>query len=689
MNMPFSPLSQHPHSSGGHRIIIGQAPLLGVRHHGEVTTFAVPVGHAVETVDVAIFDPVSGEQLQLVRLTERLGSVVWGAVPELLPGTHYGLRIQGPGYDPLRLIMDPYALAFSGDVDWKVAAGALSPTTTSRLGLDVQDTAAFMPRCVVVDRSFDWGDDQSPAHPWLNTVILETHVKSATNLHPDVPENLRGSYAGIAHPAFIDHLTSLGITSIELLPIHQHTDEERLATLGLTNHWGYNTLGFFAPDHRYSASGSAGQQVAEFKGMVKLLHQAGIEVILDVVYNHTCEGGPTGAALAFRGLDAQGWYRNEDVTGCGNTVDQREAVALRLMLDSLRYWVTEMHVDGFRFDLAPAIARGDYGFSADSAFLNAVGADHVLSGVKLIAEPWDIGIGGYQVGGFPAPWAEWNDRYRDAVRDLWRGAPQPYGQVAARIAGSSDIFGGSHRRPWASINFVTAHDGMTMRDLCTYDTKHNEANKEENRDGTNDNRSWNCGIEGPTTDAAIESVRRRQQRNLMATLLLSQGTPMILNGDEIGHTQQGNNNAYCHDNEISWVNWAAADSAMLDFTRRLIALRRTNRTLRLGRWLVDQTDSTWLSPGGTPMTPEQWNDPSTSGLMLWLTPPEGAPLLIVINDDADARLFALPKSANGWRLTLSTDDETDRSRSETKPIPVGSAIEITGRSLAVFEWSTL
>jgi isoamylase len=678
---------------------IGQAPLLGVQQNGDTTTFAVQVGHDVDAIDVAIFQPATDEgardgaderideQTVLVRLTERLGSVMWGVVPELLPGTQYGLRVHGPAYDPLRLIMDPYALAFTDDVDWRSAPGALSPTASTRLGLSPRDTASLMPRCVVVDRTFDWGDDRAPSHRWVDTVILETHVKNATKLHPDVPENLRGSYAGIAHPTFIEHLTSLGITAIELLPVHQHTDEERLATLGLTNHWGYNTLGFFAPDHRYSASGSLGQQVDEFKGMVKLLHQAGIEVILDVVYNHTCEGGPTGAALAFRGLDAQGWYRDEDVTGCGNTVDQREPAALRLMLDSLRYWVTEMHVDGFRFDLAPAIARGDYGFSAESAFLSAVGADPVLSGVKLIAEPWDVGIGGYQVGGFPAPWAEWNDRYRDAVRDLWRGAPQPYGHVAARIAGSSDIFGGSHRRPWASVNFVTAHDGMTMRDLCTYDTKHNEANREENRDGTNDNRSWNCGIEGPTTDAAIETTRKRQQRNLMATLLLSQGTPMILNGDEVGHSQQGNNNAYCQDNEISWVNWAAADISMLAFTRRLIELRRTNRTLRLGRWLVDQVDSTWLSPTGAPMSIDQWNDPSTSGLMLWLTPPEGEPLLIVINDDADPRPFALPTSSNGWRLVLSTDEPTDAARSETKAILVGSITVITGRSLAVFEWA--
>jgi isoamylase len=673
---------------------VGQAPPLGVHRNGPSATIAVPVGRDVDRVDVALFDE-NGTETGRVALTERLGSVAWGAVPELTPGTLYGLRITGNGYDSQRLIMDPYARAFTGDVDWVTNPGLLSPTATSRLGLAPTDTASLMPRCVVVDETFDWEHDHRPAHQWVDTVILETHVKSATKLHPDIPEQLRGSYAGLAHPVFVDHLRSLGITTLELLPVHQHTDEERLAGLGLINHWGYNTLGFFAPDHRYSASGSRGEQVNEFKGMVKLLHQAGIEVIIDVVYNHTCEGGPGGAALCLRGLDRQGWYRQEDVTGCGNTVDQRQPAALRLILDSLRYWVTEMHVDGFRFDLAPAIARGDWGFSAESSFLNAIAADPVLSQVKLIAEPWDVGVGGYQVGGFPAPWAEWNDKFRDAVRDLWRGAPQPYGHLAARMAGSHDVFGESRRLPWASVNFVTAHDGMSVRDLCTYNGKHNEANGEENRDGTNDNRSWNCGVEGPTNDPAIEQLRRRQQRNLMATLLLSQGTPMLLCGDELGNTQLGNNNAYCQDTELSWVNWSTADQAMLDFTRQLLAFRRDHRALRLGRWLVDQQDATWLSPLAKPMTSEQWNDPSTSGLMLHLTPIEGTPVLIAINDDADDRSFTLPivpGSSQPWRLALSTDDRDDPGNQSENPVDKpqqiyvhGSTIDLIGRSLAVFE----
>ncbi len=678
-SVPTNTANDIPHSAR-----LGLAPPLGARFDGVSTTVAVTVGYDVEHVDVAVFDAVDGSQSSLTRLSHRLGSIVWGVVRDLRPGSLYGLRIHGPGYDPERLIADPYGLAFSGDVDWLSFPGALSQHATARSGAAPADTSSMMPKTVVVDTSFDWGTDARPSISWEQTIILETHTKSATKLHPGIPEHLRGTYAGIAHPLFIEHLTNLGITSVELLPVHQHTDEERLPGLGLVNHWGYNTLGFFAPDHRYSASGSTGGQVNEFKGMVKLLHEAGIEVILDVVYNHTCEAGPDGASLAFRGLDRHGWYRSEDVTGCGNTVDQREPAALRLILDSLRYWVSEMRVDGFRFDLAPAISRGDFGFSPESAFLSAVGADPILREVKLIAEPWDIGIGGYQVGGFPAPWAEWNDRYRDAVRDLWRGEPQPYGNFAARISGSSDIFGGSRRLPWASINFVTAHDGMTMRDLCTYEQKRNEANGEGNRDGTDNNRSWNCGVEGPTDDEAVSELRLRQQRNLMATLLISQGTPMLLNGDEVGHTQRGNNNAYCQDSDISWVNWIGADQSLFDFTARLISLRKSNPSLRLGRWLTDGEDAAWLSPSGTPMTIAEWNDPATAGLMLWLKPPEGQPVLIAFNDDLEQRPFVLPPCDLGWSLLLSTDVRADENRTQGETYEYGAVVNLIPRSLSIF-----
>jgi isoamylase len=687
MNGP-APQPTSPYSETGTRALtIGHPPSLGARWNGSRTTVAVQVGYDVTLVEVCTFDPITGAELRRTHLTERLGSIMWGDVPDLTPGSHYGLRLHGSGYRPERLIMDPYALAFTGDVDWLTSPALLSPTTTERLNLSFNDTAQLMPKCVVVDSVFDWGHDVSPQHPWPETIIVETHVKSATKLHPGIPEHLRGTYAGLAHPVFIGHLQQLGVTSIELLPVHQHTDEERLAGLGLVNHWGYNTLGFFAPDHRYSASGTTGEQVSEFKGMVKLLHEAGIEVILDVVYNHTCEGGNDGAALVFRGLDRHGWYRPEDVTGCGNTLDQREPQVLRMILDSLHYWVEEMHVDGFRFDLAPAIARGDFGFSAESSFLNAVAADPVLNTVKLIAEPWDVGYGGYQVGGFPAPWAEWNDRYRDAVRDLWRGEPKPYGDIAARIAGSSDIFAGSRRLPWASVNFVAAHDGMTMRDLCTYNDKHNEANGEDNRDGTSNNRSWNCGVEGPTNNPEICALRIRQQRNHMATLMLSQGTPMFLSGDELGHTQQGNNNAYCQDSTVSWLDWAVADTAMIDFTSRLISLRRANPTLRLHRWLVDGVDAAWLSPSGEPMTIAQWNDPASSGLMLELKAVAESPIVIVINDDLESRRFVLPGNSP-WELMLSTDVLADGARNETPiltaSVTQGMTVELVGRSMSVF-----
>ena len=642
---------------------MGIAPPLGVRVHDGGCTVSVMVSDTVTSAWLCHFGADAGEHR--TPLTHRNGNIFWEFIPGLAAGTRYGFRVEGTGHNIEKLLVDTYARSIDGNVDWVGAKGAMAID-------DPRDSAPFVPRSVVVDNAFDWSGDAPPLTPWTESVIYEVHVKNATQLHPDVPEALRGTYAGLAHPSFISHLVNLGVTAVELLPVHQHTDEARLNTLGLINHWGYNTLGFFAPDHRYSASGAGGEQVSEFKGMVKLLHEAGLEVLLDVVYNHTAEAGPTGPALSMRGFDSTRWYREEDVTGCGNTMDLQFPPALRLTLDSLRYWVQEMHVDGFRFDLAPALCRDQDGYNQRSAFLMAVSQDPVLSQVKLIAEPWDVGPGGYQLGAFPAPWAEWNDRFRDTVRDHWRNATRSLGEVAERIAGSRDVFGGSHRQPWASVNFVSAHDGMTINDLVTYNDKHNEANGEENRDGTGDNRSWNCGVEGPTDDPDINALRNRQRRNLLATLLLAQGTPMLLAGDEVAHSQQGNNNAYCQDDEISWINWAEADTELLDFTRRLIALRRTHSGLRRSTWLAEETDAAWFSPSGTPMTIEEWNNPHGSGLQLLLT--GDRPLLICMNDDIEALNFVLPEGE--WFLELSTDPLLTA-------VPPTGPLTLVSRSIAV------
>jgi isoamylase len=642
-------------------------------------TVAVPVGHNVSTVEFCLLEH-HGESSAERRyeLPNRLGNVAWGEIADVAIGATYGFRASGGNADANKFLVDPYARAITGTVDWLRQPGA------HRLGSGI-DTSVMTPQSVITDPRFEWGSDQRPNTPWAETVIYEAHVKSATKLHSAVPELLRGTYAGIANQAFVDHLLSLGITAIELLPVHQHVDEERLAGLGLTNHWGYNTLGFFAPDNRFSASGSRGQQVTEFKGMVKLLHEAGIEVILDVVYNHTGEGGRGGAALSLRGLDPDGWYREPDVTGCGNTVDLRQPPALKLVLDSLRYWITECHVDGFRFDLAPALCRTDFGFSSTSGFLAAVNADPVLSQVKLISEPWDIGVGGYQLGGFPAPWAEWNDRYRDSVRDLWCGNVSSLGEAAARITGSSDLFAGSRRAPWASINFVAAHDGMCTADLSTYNGKHNEANKENNRDGTDNNRSNNCGVEGPTTDAVVLQHRAQMQRNLLATLLLSQGVPMLLCGDEIGNTQAGNNNAYCQDNEISWVNWAEGDSDLHRFVSSAITLRKTYPALRQADWLRSQ-DAKWFALNGAAMDEQQWSTSRGFTLQIDAPDPAESSVLIIVNNDYQNQMATLPPGE--WIIELDTStprmqQETDRATASINNDPAGAknTVLVGSRSL--------
>ena len=582
-------------------------------------------------------------------MPHRLGAVWWIVVDGVMPGARYGYRMTGPLQRREKFLVDPYARAIDGEINWHDAAGAFDP-------LDPRDTSAFTPKSIVVDGGFDWGNDRSPKVPWSDTIIYEVHVKGATKLLDAVPEHLRGTYTGLGHSAFTEHLKRLGVTAVELLPVHHIGHEERLVRSGLTNYWGYNTLGFFAPHDAYSSRGSRGEQVVDFKNMVKELHAAGIEVLLDVVYNHTCEGGPNSAAIFLRGTDPHGWYLAEDTTGCGNTLNLDDPLALRLVLDSLRYWVTEMHVDGFRFDLATALGRGQNVFSTSSRFLAAVGQDPVLASVKLIAEPWDVGPGGYQLGGFPAPWAEWNDRYRDTIRDFWGEAPCAQGEAAQRITASADLFWGSHRAPWTSVNFVTAHDGFSLLDLVSYSTKHNLENGEDNRDGTNNNRAWNGGVEGPTDDPKIVQHRKRQQRNFLATLLLSQGTPMIVAGDEFGRTQHGNNNAYCHDSELSWMNWESADTDLVDFVARCISLRRRYPVLMGERWLRS-ADASWFAPDGAVVTPERWNDPHEVGLTLILETdgdPETQQLALLVNEAMGPTEFRFGHSGE-WRVELSTD----------------------------------
>jgi isoamylase len=605
--------------------------------------FAVATAMSTTAAKVCLFDRHDVESS--FPLTQRIGAIWWTHVEGVGEGSRYGFRVEGPGQNAAKLLVDPYARAIDGAVDWVRSVGSFD-------ALDPRDTARFVPRSVVVDTRFDWGGDTRPLIPWWDSIVYEVHVKGATQLLDAVPVELRGTYAGLCHPAFIAHLHRLGVTSLELLPIHHIGHEERLVLNGMTNFWGYNTLGFFAPHDAYSASGTTGQQVREFKEMVKRLHAAGIEVLLDVVYNHTCEGGRGGPVISFRGLDPHGWYRNEDTTGCGNTVDMDDPLALRLVLDSLRYWIEEMHIDGFRFDLATALGRGPDGYSARSRFLAAAAQDPVISNVKLIAEPWDTGPHGYQVGGFPAPWTEWNDRYRDTVRDFWGDAPCPQGEVAQRITGSADLFWGAHRAPWTSVNFVTAHDGFTLLDLVSYSTKHNLANGEENRDGTNNNRAWNGGIEGPTTDPVISAHRRRQQRNLLAMLLLSQGTPMLLAGDELGRTQRGNNNAYCQDNELSWIDWASADQELIDFVARCIQLRKRHEVLGSPTWLQPE-DAAWFAPDATSMTTQRWNNPDEGGLTLVLKA-EREHLAFLFNEFRTDQPFTLPYKGP-WTVELSTD----------------------------------
>ncbi|RKT15837.1 glycogen operon protein [Streptomyces sp. 1114.5] len=641
-----------------------------------------------EAVDLCLFDEDGQETRH--RLTEQDVQIWHGFVPGVHPGTRYGFRVHGrwdpwtgARWNPAKLLLDPYARAIDGCYTSHDAACAAvrnwPEADVADTVRDNRDSAPYVPRSVVVHDEDDWYDDHRPKTPWPETVLYELHVRGFTMRHPDIPPHLRGTYAGLAHPAAISHLTRLGVTAVELLPVHQFASEDHLQARGLVNYWGYNTIGYFAPHAGYSSSGSRGGQVGEFKRMVRALHAAGIEVILDVVFNHTAEGGELGPMLSLRGIDNAAYYRlppnrprgYADYTGCGNTLDTRRPQVVRLVTDSLRYWVAEMGVDGFRFDLAAALARGGPGggnggdgVDMDHPFLAAVAQDPLLSRVKLIAEPWDVGPGGYQVGGFPPPWAEWNDKYRDAVRDFWRGARADVRELGYRLSGSSDLYQRSGRRPYASVNFVTAHDGFTLRDLVSYDRKHNEANGEANRDGTDDNRSWNHGAEGETTDPAVRALRLRQLRNLIATLLLSAGVPMLTAGDELGRTQGGNNNAYCQDNEASWLDWSLLAEPgwqeLCELTARLVRLRRAHPVLRRRAFFSGRAatpggrpDLAWFTPLGKEMTEADWFAPTAClGMLLCGTAmserdDSGEPLqddsfLLLLNADHRETVFTLP-----------------------------------------------
>jgi glycogen operon protein len=603
----------------------GTAYPLGATYDGSGTNFAI-YSEVADRVELCLFDADGNEER--VILPEVDGFVWHAFLPGIEPGQRYGYRVHGP-YDlasgqrcnPSKLLIDPYAKAIDGTIEWDESLFGYHFGDPDSKNDD--DSAAHMPKCVVINPFFDWGVDRPPRHAYADSVIYETHVKGMTERHPDVPEAARGTYAGIAHPAIIEHLTELGVTAVELMPVHHFVNDSFLVDKGLANYWGYNTIGFFSPDHKYTSSSSPGGQVQEFKAMVRALHEAGIEVILDVVYNHTGEGNHLGPTLSFRGIDNASYYRlvdddpqyYMDYTGTGNTLNVRQPHTLQLIMDSLRYWVTEMHVDGFRFDLAATLAREFYDVDRLSSFFDIVQQDPVVSQVKLIAEPWDVGPGGYQVGNFPPLWTEWNGKYRDTVRDFWRGEPATIGEFAARITGSADLYETSGRRPVASINFVTAHDGFTLHDLVSYNEKHNEDNLDDNNDGEGHNRSWNCGVEGPTDDATVLQLRAQQRRNFITTLFLSQGVPMICHGDELGRTQGGNNNGYCQDNEITWLDWGKIDTELLEFTRTVSTLRREHPVFRRRRFFDGRPvrrgeglpDIQWFTPDGQEMTEEDWD----------------------------------------------------------------------------------
>ena len=652
------------------------------------THFAI-ASSVASGVTLCLFDEAGAETQ--IPLTDNDADVWHAFIPGVGPGQSYGYRVSGP-WDPARglrcnpakLLLDPYARAVSGTVSFGpevLGQDATDPGQPSTL-----DSAGHVPRSLVVDPDFGWQDHQRPWHRYADTVLYEIHVKGFTMRHPDIPAALRGTYAGLGHEAAIAHLLDLGVTTVELLPVHQNVPEAFLLERGLTNYWGYNTIGFFAPHNGYSAAvraGRPGGQVAEFKTMVDALHRAGLEVVLDVVFNHTAEAGPDGPALCFRGIDNTAYYRVDpgepgdyiDTTGCGNSLNAGDPITLQLMMDSLRYWLEDMHADGFRFDLAPTLARQEGSFDKVSAFLDMVSQDPVVSRAKLIAEPWDVGqMDSYDVGRFPALWREWNGKYRDTMRDFWRSHPVGLGEFATRFCGSSDVYATAGRRPTASVNLITVHDGFTLADLVSYNDKHNEANGEGNRDGTSDNRSWNCGTEGPATDPGVRTLRARQARAMLSTLFLSFGVPMLLGGDEMGRTQGGNNNAYCQDNELTWFDWAGADPGLLAFTKRLIAFRRAHPVFRRRRFLsgAEASELRWFTPAGTEMTTADWSDPNALALTLYLDgsddpdrAADGTPLLdddflVLVNGWWQRLDFVLPttRPEAAWRVELDSYDPT-------------------------------
>ncbi|NUT72166.1 glycogen debranching protein GlgX [Pseudarthrobacter sp. C4D7] len=653
---------------------------------------------------------------QRIRL-EAVDAYVWHCyLPQVLPGQMYGYRMDGPyrpedglRFNPSKLLLDPYAKAIQGTVRWGQAL--FSYNFGAAETCNAEDSAAHVPKSVVISPFFDWQSDHPPRVPYSDSVIYEAHVKGLTMLHPDVPARHRGTYAGVAHPGVIEHLKKLGVTAIELMPVHQFVHDSHLVERGLSNYWGYNTIGFFAPHNEYASTTEPGQQVQEFKSMVRSLHAAGIEVILDVVYNHTAEGNHLGPTLSFKGIDNPAYYRLAegdkryymDYTGTGNTINVRHPHALQLLLDSLRYWVLEMHVDGFRFDLAAALAREFYDVDRLASFFDLVQQDPVVSQVKLIAEPWDVGPGGYQVGNFPPLWTEWNGKYRDAVRDFWRGTPSTLGEFASRLAGSADLYESSGRRPVSSINFITAHDGFTLRDLVSYNHKHNEANGENNNDGESHSRSWNCGTEGPTQDRDILELRARQQRNLIATLMLSQGVPMLLHGDELGRTQHGNNNAYCQDSELSWIQWSHADAPLTEFIARLSRLRSEHPTFRRSRFFQGRPiergegqplpDIAWLNPNGSPMLPRNWDEELARALAVFYNGADTGKdrrgrtitdtnFLACFNSNDHAVTFTLPPAeyAARWETVLDT---AYRHRAGQDLSHAGEHLNVEGKSLLV------
>ncbi len=698
----------------GVRIQEGSPHPRGGCFDGAGTNFALFSSSATK-VEVCLFDASGQRETARIELPEYTDQIFHGYLPDVGPGTFYGFRVHGPyapeeghRFNPNKLLLDPYARAHAGQLTWDPAVFGYKMESGDDLTFDERDSAPFMPKCVVVDPNFDWrGEPEHRAVPWDHTIIYEAHVKGFTKRHPAVPEALRGTYAGLATKAVIDYVKSLGVTSIELLPVHTFVNDSHLLERGLTNYWGYNSIGFFAPDPRYAAD--VPNSLREFKEMVARFHEAGLEVILDVVYNHTAEGNEMGPTLSFKGIDNLNYYHllpdqkrfYVNDTGTGNTVNLSHPRVLQMVTDSLRYWAQEMHVDGFRFDLGTVLAREPYGFDDHSGFLKACMQDPVLCQVKMIAEPWDCGPGGYQVGGFPPGWAEWNDQFRDNVRDFWRGEGS-IGEISQRLTGSGDIFNQVGRRPWACVNFVTAHDGFTLNDLVSYNEKHNDANGEDNQDGSSNNRSWNCGAEGPTDDPAIVELRARQMRNILSTLLLSQGTPMLVAGDEFARTQQGNNNAYCQDSEISWVDWDAAgegEHALTAFVRKLIKLRQTYPILHRSRFFTGEyndelgvKDVAWINPSGAEMNAEDWGDENARCIGMLIDgraqvtglkqKGQDASLLLVLNSYHDVVDFHLPPApeGEGWQLLI----DTNAPEREPADLPFGHAYQVTGRSLLLF-----